>query len=81
MKKAMSLVLIVLALVGCTAPDKPSVSLYLAVQRGDLEQVEQNTTPVFDYYAKQGKSAKVWGIGSLDTIFERLCLEVDFVKG
>ncbi|MGA0937528.1 MAG: ankyrin repeat domain-containing protein [Sedimenticolaceae bacterium] len=42
MKKAMSLVLIVLALVGCTAPDKPSVSLYLAVQRGDLEQVERH---------------------------------------
>ncbi|MCR9288354.1 MAG: adenylate kinase [Bacteroidetes bacterium] len=49
--------------------------------RNRINVYTENTTPVFDYYAKQGKSAKVWGIGSLDTIFERLCLEVDFVKG
>ncbi|MCB1772717.1 MAG: ankyrin repeat domain-containing protein [Gammaproteobacteria bacterium] len=27
---------------GCTAPDKPSIALYLAVQRGDLDQLERH---------------------------------------
>lgn len=29
-------------LAGCGAPDKPSVSLFLAVQRGDLDQLERH---------------------------------------
>ena len=29
-------------LAACGAPDKPSISLYLAVQRGDLDQVERH---------------------------------------
>lgn len=27
---------------GCSAPDKPSIALYLAVQRGDLDQLERH---------------------------------------
>lgn len=31
-----------LLLGGCSAPDHPSISLYLAVQRGDIDQVERH---------------------------------------
>jgi len=39
-----TLIILSLALLlqGCGAPDKPTVSLYLAVQRGDIEQVERH---------------------------------------
>ena len=30
------------ALVGCSEPDRPTVTLYLAVQRGDLDQLERH---------------------------------------
>lgn len=32
----------VLLITGCSEPDRPSVSLYLAVQRGDLDQLERH---------------------------------------
>ena len=46
-----------------------------------IDVYNQNTSPVFDYYFGQGKSVKVWGVGSMDLIFERLCLEIDSLKG
>lgn len=36
------LIALLLLLGGCTEPDRPSVPLYLAVQRGDLDQVERH---------------------------------------
>lgn len=33
---------LVLMTAACTAPDKPTVSLYLAVERGDIEQLERH---------------------------------------
>jgi ankyrin repeat protein len=36
------LVILALLVGGCGAPDKPSISLYLAVQRGDLDQLERH---------------------------------------
>jgi ankyrin repeat protein len=44
MNKARLIVVLlgVMLLAACGAPDKPSVSLYLAVQRGDLDQVERH---------------------------------------
>jgi ankyrin repeat protein len=36
------LVLTMTALSGCSDPDKPSISLYLAVQRGDLDQLDRH---------------------------------------
>jgi adenylate kinase len=47
--------------------------------RNRIEVYNQNTTPVFDYYFNAGKSVKVWGVGSMDTIFERLCLEIESI--
>lgn len=49
--------------------------------RNRIEVYNQNTTPVFDYYFGKGKSVKVWGVGSLEEIFNRLCLEIDSIKG
>jgi ankyrin repeat protein len=37
-----TLAILISLLVGCSDPDKPSVSLYLAVQRGDLDQLERH---------------------------------------
>ncbi len=34
--------LFLLLLGGCSAPDQPSISLYLAVQRGDVDQIERH---------------------------------------
>ena len=44
-----------------------------------LAVYEKDTTPVFDYYLKKGKSVKVWGVGTMDMVFDRLCLELDAI--
>lgn len=36
------LLVAVLLLVGCGQPDKPSIALYLAMQRGDIDQMERH---------------------------------------
>ena len=38
---------------------------------------KDETTPVFDHYAEEGKSLKINGVGSIEDIFERLCEELD----
>ncbi len=38
---------------------------------------EKETTPVFDYYKAQQKSAKVFGLGTIEEIFDRLCGQID----
>ena len=45
--------------------------------RNRLGVYKNETTQVFDYYFKTGKSIKVWGVGSLDKVFNRLSLELD----
>lgn len=46
MLKALSAALVLAAtlalLAGCSEPDRPSISLYLAVQRGDLDQLDRH---------------------------------------
>ncbi len=43
MKRAASLFLfLLLPLLACSEPDRPTISLYLAVQRGDLDQIERH---------------------------------------
>ncbi len=40
--------------------------------------VYKNTTyPVFNYYFKDRNAVKVWGVGSLETVFKRLCFEIN----
>ena len=38
----LGLLLIAVFVAGCGAPDRPSISLYLAVQRGDIDQLERH---------------------------------------
>jgi len=42
MKKYSIPLLLSLLFLACTAPDKPSISLYLALQRGDIDQIERH---------------------------------------
>lgn len=41
---------------------------------------QKETAQVFDFYAEQGKSAKVHGVGSIEDIFDSLCAEIDQVN-
>jgi adenylate kinase len=47
--------------------------------RNRIEVYKKETTPVFDFYNKSGKSLKIKGVGSIEEIFDRLCEEVDKV--
>jgi adenylate kinase len=47
--------------------------------RNRIAVYKNETTPVYDYYAEQGKSHLVDGVGEIDAIFERLCEIVDAV--
>jgi adenylate kinase len=38
---------------------------------------KEQTLPVADYYTKQNKYAAIDGIGGIDTIFERLCSQIE----
>ena len=42
MKTIIPLALLLLVLAGCDNPEKPTVTLYLAMQRGDIEQIERH---------------------------------------
>ena len=43
MKKLLPcLLLVLLALTGCSDPDRPSISLHLALQRGDIDQIQRH---------------------------------------
>ena len=42
-----------------------------------IDVYKENTFPVFDYYFDDRKAVKVWGVGSLETVFKRLCLEIN----
>lgn len=45
--------------------------------RNRIGVFKSETSPVFDFYAEQGKSVKVQGVGTIDMIFDRLCEEID----
>ncbi len=51
------------------------------VIRNRIEIYKNETSPVFDFYAKKGKSQTVHGIGSIDEIFGRLCEAIDDLNG
>jgi len=48
-----------------------------SIIRKRIEVYNAETAQVYDYYARQNKSYKIEGIGSVDEIFERLCSTVD----
>jgi adenylate kinase len=51
-----------------------------AVIRKRIRVYENETTPVFDYYDKVGKSHKIDGLGTIEEIFDRLCTKIDAVS-
>jgi adenylate kinase len=51
-----------------------------AVVRKRIRVYENETTPVFDYYDKVGKSHKIDGLGTIEEIFDRLCTKIDAVS-
>ncbi len=50
------------------------------VIRNRIAVYEEQTSPVFDYYAAKGRAKKINGLGSIDDIFERLSKEVDSLE-
>ncbi|MCU0348807.1 MAG: adenylate kinase [Saprospiraceae bacterium] len=48
-----------------------------ATIRKRIDEYKSKTTPVFDHYAKAGKSLKINGIGSVEAIFGQLCEAID----
>jgi len=52
--------------------DSDIIKNRINVYRGETE-------PVYNYFAAQGKSRTVSGIGTIDDIFRRLCSEIDAV--
>lgn len=45
--------------------------------RSRIEEYENKTRPVADYYATSGKVVHIKGEGSIEEIFEALCTEID----
>ena len=50
------------------------------VIRNRIRIYNEQTAPVADYYAAQGKHIAIDGTGSIEEIFERLCKAVDALK-
>jgi adenylate kinase len=44
-----------------------------------IEVYKSETTPVKEYYAKQGKTAEIEGIGEIDVIFKAICSKIEAV--
>jgi adenylate kinase len=42
-----------------------------------FDEYEAKTSPVSDYYQKQNKFTAIDGVGTIDEIFERLCIAID----
>lgn len=47
------------------------------VIRQRLTVYQQQTSPLIEYYQKQGKLRKVYGMGKIEDIFQNLCKEID----
>ena len=48
-----------------------------SIVRNRIEVYKNETTPVFDYYARQGKSHNVQGTGEIDEIFGHISTVID----
>lgn len=48
-----------------------------SIIRNRLEVYKKQTTPVFNYYAEQNKSAKIVGTGSIEEVHERLVAQIE----
>ena len=48
--------------------------------RNRIEEYNNKTAPVFDFYKKQDRADKVLGVGTIENIFERLCSMIFWMK-
>ncbi|MBK9565706.1 MAG: adenylate kinase [Saprospiraceae bacterium] len=48
-----------------------------SIIRNRIKVYEEETAPIFDYYSEYGKSRKVGGVGSVDSIFENIASHID----
>lgn len=48
-----------------------------SIIRNRIEVYKSETTPVFNYYHEKDKAVKVYGVGEIEDIFQRLCDEID----
>lgn len=51
-----------------------------SIIRNRIEVYRESTSPVFEFYAAQGKAHKVNGLGGIDEIAERLAQVIDSLK-
>lgn len=50
-----------------------------SIIRNRIEVYKENTRPVASYYAAKDKAVKIEGVGSIDEVFARLCMQIDKV--
>ncbi|MBN8684922.1 MAG: adenylate kinase [Chitinophagales bacterium] len=50
-----------------------------SIIRKRIAVYKQETSPVFDYYAQNGHSHSIPGVGTIDQIFDRLCQIIDAI--
>jgi adenylate kinase len=52
-----------------------------AILKKRIEEYNNKTAPVKEYYSSQGKYYSVYGVGSMDEIFDELCSVIDMSQG
>ena len=51
-----------------------------AIVRNRIQVYNDETAPVFDYYAKSDSALQIEGLGTIEEIFDRLCQAIDKLK-
>ncbi|MEY3420864.1 MAG: hypothetical protein RIR48_1153, partial [Bacteroidota bacterium] len=50
-----------------------------SIIRNRIKVYNEDTAPIFDYYAQSGKSQKIQGVGSIDEIFDKITSVIEQV--
>ena len=50
-----------------------------SIIRNRIKVYNEDTAPIFDYYARSGKSQKIQGVGSIDEIFDKITSVIEQV--
>jgi adenylate kinase len=50
-----------------------------SIIRNRIKVYNEDTAPIFDYYAQSGKSQKIQGVGSIDEIFDKITSVIEHV--
>ena len=52
-----------------------------ALIRRRVQEYNDKTLPVADYYRRQGRFSSIYGIGDIDTIFQKICSSIEPPQG